>query len=80
MPVARPQSCAPFEHLPRCLAVEARIPAETRAALVALSHEIQDWPDGVYAAGSVEAIRSDPASDLLAVGADPRRPAYAIAS
>jgi gamma-glutamyltranspeptidase/glutathione hydrolase len=77
---AFPSSFAPFEHFPRRLAVEARIPAETRAALQALGHDIKDWPDWSYAAGSVEAIRTDPATGLMAAGADPRRPAYAIAS
>ncbi|MDP3415778.1 gamma-glutamyltransferase family protein [Falsiroseomonas sp.] len=77
---AFPSSFAPFEYFPRKLAVESRIPAETRAALTVLGHEIQAWPDWAYAAGSVEAIRTDPASGLMAAGADPRRPAYAIAS
>ncbi|MBU8539168.1 gamma-glutamyltransferase family protein [Falsiroseomonas tokyonensis] len=77
---AFPSSFAPFEYFPRKLAVESRIPAGTRAALAALGHEIQAWPDWAYAAGSVEAIRIDPATGLMAAGADPRRPAYAIAS
>jgi gamma-glutamyltranspeptidase/glutathione hydrolase len=77
---AFPSSFAPFEHFPRRLAVEARIPAETRAALQALGHEVKNWPEWAYAAGSVEAIRTDPETGLMAAGADPRRPAYAIAS
>ncbi|NKC30232.1 gamma-glutamyltransferase family protein [Falsiroseomonas selenitidurans] len=77
---AFPSSFAPFEYFPRRLAVEGRIPRATRDALAALGHEIQDWPGWAYAAGSVEAIRTDPATGLLAAGADPRRPAYAIAS
>jgi len=77
---AFPSSFAPFEYFPRKLAVEARIPAETRDALAALGHEIQAWPGWAYAAGSVEAIRADPATGMLAAGADPRRPAYAFAS
>jgi gamma-glutamyltranspeptidase / glutathione hydrolase len=77
---AFPSSFAPFEYFPRKLAVEARIPAATRDALAKLGHEIQAWPDWAYAAGSVEAIRADPATGMLAAGADPRRPAYAIAS
>jgi len=32
-----------------------------------------------WLAGSVEAILSDPATGLIGAGADPRRPAYAIA-
>ena len=37
------------------------------------------WPDWTMLAGSVEAIRTDPATGLMAAGADPRRPAYAAA-
>jgi gamma-glutamyltranspeptidase/glutathione hydrolase len=40
---------------------------------------IKDWPDWTYLAGSVEAIRTDPATGMMSAGADPRRPAYAIA-
>jgi gamma-glutamyltranspeptidase/glutathione hydrolase len=40
---------------------------------------VQDWPDWTRLAGSVEAILQNPATGLLAAGADPRRPAYAVA-
>ena len=75
-----PSSFAPYEFFPGRLAVEARIPAEVRAALAARGHEVKAWPDVTWLAGSVEVVMSDPATGLLHAGADPRRPAYAIAS
>ncbi len=74
-----PSSFAPFEYFPARLAVESRIPAETRQALAARGHEVKDWPEWTWLAGSVEAIMTDPATGLIAAGADPRRPAYAAA-
>lgn len=74
-----PSSFAPFEYFPGRLAVENRIDRGTRDALAARGHEIRDWPDWTWLAGSVEAILSDPATGLLGAGADPRRPAYAMA-
>ena len=74
-----PSSFAPFDYYPGRLAVEARIDEATRAALTKLGHDVQVWPEWTRLAGSVEAIRQQPASGLLAAGADPRRPAYAIA-
>ena len=73
-----PSSFAPFEYFPGRLAVEARIPAETRAALTERGHAVKEWPERTWLAGTVEVVKSDPATGLLAAGADPRRPAYAI--
>jgi gamma-glutamyltranspeptidase/glutathione hydrolase len=75
-----PSSFAPYEYFPGRLAVESRIPAETRDALAALGHEVKSWPDMTWLAGSVEVVLADPVNGLLHAGADPRRPAYAIAS
>ena len=75
-----PSSFAPFDYFPARVAIEARIPARTRAQLSAWGHEVADWPDITWLAGCVEAIRTDPASGMLAAGADPRRPAYAMVS
>jgi gamma-glutamyltranspeptidase/glutathione hydrolase len=74
-----PSSFAPFEYFPGRLAMEGRIDAGTRDALAAKGHEVKTWPDWTWLAGSVEAIRTDPGTGLIAAGADPRRPAYAIA-
>jgi gamma-glutamyltranspeptidase/glutathione hydrolase len=72
-----PSSFAPFEYYPGRLAVEARIPQATRDALAARGHEVKDWPDWTWLAGSIEAVKTDPATGMIAAGADPRRPAYA---
>lgn len=74
-----PSSFAPFEYFPGRLAAEGRIAQSTRAALAACGHAVQDWPDWTWLAGSVEAILTDPGRGLIAAGADPRRPAYALA-
>jgi gamma-glutamyltranspeptidase/glutathione hydrolase len=74
-----PSSFAPFEYFPGRLAVEGRIDQATRDDLAARGHTIQDWAEWTWLAGSVEAILTDPASGLIGGGADPRRPAYAIA-
>ena len=74
-----PSSFAPFAYFPGRLAVEGRIDRTTRDGLAAQGHTIQDWPDWTWLAGSVEAILTDPESGMIAAGADPRRPAYAIA-
>jgi gamma-glutamyltranspeptidase/glutathione hydrolase len=74
-----PSSFAPYEYFPGRLAVESRIPAAVRADLSARGHEVKDWPDWTWLAGSVEVVLSDPAAGLIHAGADPRRPAYAIA-
>jgi gamma-glutamyltranspeptidase / glutathione hydrolase len=74
-----PSSFAPFEYFPGRLAVEGRIDAATRADLAARGHAVRDWPDWTWLAGSVEAVLSDPTTGLIGAGADPRRPAYAIA-
>jgi gamma-glutamyltranspeptidase/glutathione hydrolase len=74
-----PSSFAPFEYFPGRLAVEGRIDQATRDALSARGHTIRDWADWTWLAGSVEALLTDPQSGLIGGGADPRRPAYAIA-
>jgi gamma-glutamyltranspeptidase/glutathione hydrolase len=73
-----PSSFAPFEYFPGRVAAETRIDSSTRRALAERGHELQEWPDFTWLAGSVEAVHADPRSGLIAAGADPRRPAYAI--
>ena len=53
--------------------------ADVRADLAKRGHTIQEWPEWTWLAGSVEAIVTDPKSGMMGAGADPRRPAYAIA-
>ena len=74
-----PSSFAPFEYFPGRLAVEGRIDRATQDALAARGHTIQEWPEWTWLAGSVEAILTDPVGGMMGAGADPRRPAYAIA-
>jgi len=74
-----PSSFAPFDYFPGRLAIEGRIDPATRDNLAARGHAIQDWPDWTGLAGAVEAILTDPLTGLIGAGADPRRPAYAIA-
>jgi gamma-glutamyltranspeptidase/glutathione hydrolase len=74
-----PSSFAPFEYFPGRLAVEGRIDPAVRDDLAARGHGIHVWPDWTWLAGSVEAIMADPRTGLKGAGADPRRPAYAIA-
>ncbi|WP_145145060.1 gamma-glutamyltransferase family protein [Roseomonas gilardii] len=76
---AFPSSFAPFEYFPGRLAVEGRIDPAVRDNLAARGHAVHQWPDWTWLAGSVEMIHTDPATGLMAAGADPRRPAYALA-
>jgi gamma-glutamyltranspeptidase/glutathione hydrolase len=75
-----PSSFAPFEYFPGRLAAESRIPPEARSKLAGWGHKMAEWPDMTWLAGCVEVIRTNPATGLIAAGADPRRPAYAIVS
>jgi gamma-glutamyltranspeptidase/glutathione hydrolase len=75
-----PSSFAPFECFPGRLAMESRIDSEVRANLAAMGHKISEWPEQTWLAGCVEVIRTDPTHGLIAAAADPRRPAYAVAS
>ena len=74
-----PSSFAPFEYFPGRLAVEGRIGPAVRDDLASRGHEVKTWPEWTWLAGSVEAVLRDPVAGLIASGADPRRPAYAIA-
>ena len=40
---------------------------------------VEAWPDWTRQSGSVEVVLKSAATGLVAAGADPRRPAYAIA-
>jgi gamma-glutamyltranspeptidase/glutathione hydrolase len=75
-----PSSFAPFDYFPGRVAIEGRIDPRVRAELGARGHEVKDWPDWSPLAGSVEMVHADPQTGLIGAGADPRRPAYAIAN
>ena len=76
---AFPSSFAPFDYFPGRVAVESRVAQPVRDGLAARGHEVKDWPEITWLAGAVEAVLSLPDKGLVAGGADPRRPAYAIA-
>ena len=76
---AFPSSFAPFDYFPGRVAVEQRVAQPVRDGLAARGHEVKDWPEITWLAGAVEAVLSLPEKGLVAGGADPRRPAYAIA-
>ena len=73
-----PESTLPHTYRPGQLNLEADLGATTGAALAALGHKIEWWPERKYAAGSVCAILSDLATGVKWAGADPRRTAYAL--
>ena len=73
-----PESTLPHSYLPGVLRVERDIGEVTGAALAAMGHRVEWWPERKYAAGSVTTIQSDLRSGLKWAGADPRRTAYAI--
>jgi gamma-glutamyltranspeptidase/glutathione hydrolase len=73
-----PNSFEPHAYFPRRLNMERRISSETGAALTAMGHDVQWWPDWTWQAGSVCAIARDNATGLLIGGADPRRSAHAV--
>lgn len=74
-----PSSSAPYEYRPGKLAIEARIDPATCEALAAMGHKVEMWPDWTRQSGSVEVVLADRSTGLISAGADPRRPAYAIA-
>lgn len=73
-----PDSFEPHDYFPRRLQVETRIPAEVRARLQGLGHDVVDWPDWTWRAGAVCTILEDMRTGILVGGADPRRPGYAL--
>jgi gamma-glutamyltranspeptidase/glutathione hydrolase len=73
-----PDSFEPHAYSPGLLYVENRVPKRVRDGLAARGHDIADWPDFVWRAGAVCVQRVDRASGVIAAGADPRRPCYAV--
>lgn len=74
-----PNSFSPNAYLPGRLCAEAGVGADTIAALSALGHDVQVWPERAWSAGAICAIARDFETTMLHAGADPRRAAYAMA-
>jgi gamma-glutamyltranspeptidase/glutathione hydrolase len=72
-----PDSFWPHPDFPGRLDCERGVPAETRAALAALGHVVEERPDGDWRSGAVCAVVVGADGTLMA-GADPRRGAHAI--
>ncbi len=73
-----PSSFEPHSYFPGRLNLESRIARETGDALAELGHKVEWWPDMIWRAAAVCAIRVDQERGVLHAGADPRRPAYAL--
>ena len=78
---SHPGSFYPHPAFPMRLAVEGRVPADTRASLAEKGHVIHDWPDFEFDAGgvSIAGLRSVTEGEppVLCAAADPRRITYA---
>jgi gamma-glutamyltranspeptidase/glutathione hydrolase len=73
-----PDSFWPHVFAPGKLEAERRVPKETRDALAARGHDVAEWPEWEWRAGSVCAVRiADDGARWT--GADPRRGSHAIA-
>ena len=73
-----PGSFEPHDYHPDELRIERRLAARIGDALAGKGHTVVTWPDWTWRAGGVCTITIDPASGVLAAGADPRRMGYAI--
>ena len=75
-----PNSFAPFEYLPGRVMLEDRFDASVGDELARRGHDVSWWPSFTRKAAAVEAVFLDAGTGFLRAGADPRQPAYAIAS
>jgi gamma-glutamyltranspeptidase/glutathione hydrolase len=67
----------PHVFAPNKLEAERRLPADTRAALAAMGHDVAEWTDWEWRAGAVSAVKvGDDGTRWTA--ADPRRGSHAI--
>jgi gamma-glutamyltranspeptidase/glutathione hydrolase len=73
-----PDSFWPHAYSPGKLEAERRVPKESRDGLVALGHEVAEWPDWEWRAGAVCAVKVGPEGTRWG-GADPRRGGLSIA-
>jgi gamma-glutamyltranspeptidase/glutathione hydrolase len=73
-----PSSFAPYDYYPGRLNLEGRFPEGVAADLARRGHQVERWPDWIWLAGAVCAIRADKECGVMEAGADPRRAAYAL--
>jgi gamma-glutamyltranspeptidase/glutathione hydrolase len=73
-----PDSFWPHAYAPGKVEAERRLARETREALRGLGHDVADWPEWEWRAGSVCAVQVG-ADGTRWAGADPRRGSHAIA-
>ena len=73
-----PDSFEPHAYSPGLLYVEKRVPLPVRDGLAARGHDLVEWPDFVWRAGAVCVQKLERATGVIAAGADPRRPCYAV--
>jgi gamma-glutamyltranspeptidase/glutathione hydrolase len=76
--VSFPRSFDPHEYIPNRAVAEVGVPAETRAGLARLGHDLAAWEDWDWRAGCVCAVIRDTETGLLEGAADPRRPSGAL--
>lgn len=73
-----PDSFWPHTMAPNKVEAERRLPADTRAALAAMGHDVAEWTDWEWRAGAVMAVKVGP-DNTRWTAADPRRGSHAIA-
>ena len=73
-----PDSFEPHTALPNVLKVEDSISASVRDKLKTKGHNVEVWPDQIWKAGAICAIRYHQDRQLLLGAADPRRPCLAL--
>jgi gamma-glutamyltranspeptidase/glutathione hydrolase len=73
-----PSSFAPYDYYPGRLNIEGRFPEAVTNELARRGHKVERWPDWIWLAGAVCAIRADRERGVMEAGADPRRAAYAL--
>ena len=73
-----PDSFQPHAYQPNRLMLESRLPQAVGEHLSAVGHDVQWWPQFIWRAGGMCAIRKDPDSGMMFAGADPRRACYAL--
>ena len=73
-----PSSFEPHDCFPGRVTMEGAIEARVGEALTAMGHDVEWWPERTFRAGGVCAATRDTRTGLVAAGADPRRPGYAL--